>query len=707
MSGTYAVYPPTSSGSGIPKYANLAAFPSAVSAGNGALAIALDTDTLYISDGSSWLVIGAPGVALSVGTFDSGTPSANGAHIDTNALIMQSASASNPGLVNIGTQTLAGVKTFSSAPIFSSLSASTALVLDGSKNVATLAYGSANIASSIVQRDLSGNFAAGTITASLTGTASGNPPNARLISTTAPLTGGGDLSADRTLAITQATTSTNGYLSSTDWNTFNGKQASGSYITALTGDVTATGPGSVAASLVATTNATLTTLSGLTTATALVSVGSITTGNWNATTVAINHGGTGVTSVTSSPTASAWAGWDANKNFSANSVLEGYATTVTAAGTTTLTVGSAQHQFFTGTTTQTLLLPVVSTLVLGQTFTIVNNSSGVVTIQSSGGNIVQALPAITSAEVTCVAVTGTGSGSWVVRFFYSISPGTVTSVGMSVPAFLSISGSPVTTSGTLAVGFSGTALPVANGGTGLTAGVSGGVLGYTATGTLASSVLLTANQLIIGGGAAATPTPLAAGSQFQVLVMGASNPGYGQVALNQSAAVTGTLAVGNGGTGQTSVTYAPGTTAGFVATSGVLGFTDGSAGAAGYLGQTMQTTASAGSYPSSGTYGDTGNLALTAGRWMLFHQVYFSAGGATYTNCVVGISTNSGSSSAGLTMGDNLMAAPNSVGSDMSASVVGYSVSISSTTTFYGKVRASYVSGTPTYYSRLTAYRTS
>ena len=48
--------------------------------------------------------------------------------------------------------------------------------------------------------------------------------NARTISTTAPLTGGGDLSADRTLAITQAGVSTNGYLSSTDWNTFNGKQ---------------------------------------------------------------------------------------------------------------------------------------------------------------------------------------------------------------------------------------------------------------------------------------------------------------------------------------------------------------------------------------------------------------------------------------------------------------------------------------------------
>ncbi len=43
--------------------------------------------------------------------------------------------------------------------------------------------------------------------------------------------------------------------------------------------------------------------------------------------------------------------------------------------------------------------------------------------------------------------------------------GGVTSVAMTVPAFLSIAGSPVTTTGTLAVTLSGTALPIANGGT--------------------------------------------------------------------------------------------------------------------------------------------------------------------------------------------------------------------------------------------------
>jgi len=50
-------------------------------------------------------------------------------------------------------------------------------------------------------------------------------PETRTISTTSPISGGGDLSANRTLSIAQATTSTDGYLSSTDWNTFNGKQA--------------------------------------------------------------------------------------------------------------------------------------------------------------------------------------------------------------------------------------------------------------------------------------------------------------------------------------------------------------------------------------------------------------------------------------------------------------------------------------------------
>lgn len=46
-----------------------------------------------------------------------------------------------------------------------------------------------------------------------------------------------------------ASSSLKGFLTSADWSTFNGKQAAGNYITALTGDVTAAGPGSVAATI--------------------------------------------------------------------------------------------------------------------------------------------------------------------------------------------------------------------------------------------------------------------------------------------------------------------------------------------------------------------------------------------------------------------------------------------------------------------------
>jgi hypothetical protein len=52
----------------------------------------------------------------------------------------------------------------------------------------------------------------------------GAAASSRLISTTTPLQGGGDLTADRTLSILQSGASQSGYLSSTDWNTFNNKQ---------------------------------------------------------------------------------------------------------------------------------------------------------------------------------------------------------------------------------------------------------------------------------------------------------------------------------------------------------------------------------------------------------------------------------------------------------------------------------------------------
>ena len=67
------------------------------------------------------------------------------------------------------------------------------------------------------------------------------------VSGSAPISSSGGTTP--TISISQAGVATNGYLSSTDWNIFNNKQSSGNYITALTGEVTANGPGSVAATI--------------------------------------------------------------------------------------------------------------------------------------------------------------------------------------------------------------------------------------------------------------------------------------------------------------------------------------------------------------------------------------------------------------------------------------------------------------------------
>jgi len=80
--------------------------------------------------------------------------------------------------------------------------------------------------------------------------------------------------------------------------------------------------------------------------------------------------------------------------------------------TTTLSASSERLQFFTGTNAHTVLLPVASTLVLGWQVVIRNNSTGVVTVQSSGGNTVLTHPAGVSATYTCILTSGTTAASW-------------------------------------------------------------------------------------------------------------------------------------------------------------------------------------------------------------------------------------------------------------------------------------------------------
>ena len=90
-----------------------------------------------------------------------------------------------------------------------------------------------------------------------------------------------------------------------------------------------------------------------------------------------------------------------------------------------------------------------------------SNVTGIVAVANGGtGTATPALVAGTNVSIT---------GTWPNQTINSSNPGgTVTSVAATVPSFLSISGSPITSSGTLAITYSGTALPIANGGTGET-----------------------------------------------------------------------------------------------------------------------------------------------------------------------------------------------------------------------------------------------
>lgn len=89
-----------------------------------------------------------------------------------------------------------------------------------------------------------------------------------------------------------------------------------------------------------------------------------------------------------------------------------YTTTATAAGTTTLTVASTYNQFFTGVTTQTVVMPVASTMTVGMAFRIVNDSTGALTVNSSGSNLVTTVPAGASVIITCILASGTSAASW-------------------------------------------------------------------------------------------------------------------------------------------------------------------------------------------------------------------------------------------------------------------------------------------------------
>jgi hypothetical protein len=136
----------------------------------------------------------------------------------------------------------------------------------------------------------------------------------------------------------------------------------------------------------------------------------------------------------------------------------------------------------------------LGTLTAGNGISVTNGAGSITVVNSLPDKVVS----LTGAGAT--TVTGTYP-----NFTISSTVG-VTSVAATVPSFLSISGSPITSSGTLAISYSATPLPVANGGTGTATPALVAGTNVTITGTWPNQTINASG----GGSGSGTVTSVAA-----------------------------------------------------------------------------------------------------------------------------------------------------------------------------------------------------
>jgi len=387
---------------------------------------------------------------------------------------------------------------------------------------------------------------------------------------------------------------------------------------------------------------------------------------------------------------------DANQNITINALNEGF-TSVAASGTAiTLTASSNRRYTITGSGGQVIKLPNATTLQAGNVFYFDNNqSSGAITVNNNSNTLVVSVPSggyvsiylldnsiaagswdrhdappsnvswstntfnypgtITGATWNGNAIpvlyggTGTSTPSLVAGSNVSItgtwpnqtinstnSGGTVTSVAATVPSFLSVSGSPITTSGTLAITYSSTALPVANGGTGTSTPSLVAGTNVTITGTWPNQTI---NSTASGGGGGTVTSVGGTGSVNGItlsgtvtssgnLTLGGTLGGISNAQLTNSsvtingnsvnlggsttvtANTTNALTIGTGLSGSSGSSY-NGSSALTITNSGVLSFAGGTTGL-------TPATASTGAITLGGTLaiangGTNGTASPTAG----------------------------------------------------------------------------------------------
>lgn len=378
----------------------------------------------------------------------------------------------------------------------------------------------------------------------------------------------------------------------------------------------------------------------------------------SSTPLPIINGGTAVNSVTTTPTATAFAGWDANKNLSGNNLLPGFTTTASSGGTLVLTVSSTQTQEITGTLTHTIQMPVASTVQPGHPFKIINNSSGSVTLTSSGGNTILTMAANTTAFVNCVINSGTTAASWNASYVFDNGAGVLSITGTANQVNASASTGAVTLSTPQDIGtgstptFAGMNLtnPYITGAGGLHS-IQVFTTGTGATYTKPANVTSIYVEVIGGGGGGGGST---GGASSLSAGGGGGAGGYASLWV-PSAASTYTYTVGGGGAGGLAGANT-GTTGGTTSFSAsTLQATGGSGGLG--MGAIANTTSSC-VYGGQGGVGSNGSINVkgqggTSGIALMGNGVNGGIGGSSRygggSNINVGGAGNYGSGGAGST----------------------------------------------------------
>ena len=198
------------------------------------------------------------------------------------------------------------------------------------------------------------------------------------------------------IELLSATSGRNGYLTSTDWTTFNNKQAALSFTTPL-----------------------------------------VNTSN----TISINQASS---SVNGFLTSTDWTTFNSKQN-----ALSNASASVSGILTSTdwTTFNNKQNALSNASSS-------VSGILTSTDWTTFNNKQNTISLTTNGTS---GLATFNGTTLNIPNYTSSGGGT-----------GTVTSVGLTAPSIFNVGGSPVTTSGTLDLTYSGTALPLLNGGTGAT-----------------------------------------------------------------------------------------------------------------------------------------------------------------------------------------------------------------------------------------------